>query len=146
TRFVTGLDEALDEYRGLDDAMPRGNGETLDPWREDLFIHHLPSLPQDTTAPAAEPEASGPGPRAEAGEPRALLPSNGKAGCRLDWPFPPLERIAGIVSVAGSLVAVRGFQAPWTAITRQTRFPAGPLAGARRGRRTAKAPVREPDR
>jgi hypothetical protein len=46
TRFVIGLDEALKDYRGVDDALrPGGSAPARDPWREDLFHHHNPAAP-----------------------------------------------------------------------------------------------------
>ena len=45
TRFVIGLDEALRDYRGSEDATsPSGTrAHSNDPWNEDLFHRHLPS-------------------------------------------------------------------------------------------------------
>ena len=47
TRFIIGLDEALRDYRGLEEApLLRSPGLSKDPWNEDLFYRHLPVQPQ----------------------------------------------------------------------------------------------------
>jgi len=46
TRFVIGLDEALRDYRGSEEApLLRSSGRSNDPWNEDLFYRHLPVQP-----------------------------------------------------------------------------------------------------
>ena len=46
TRFVIGLDEALRDYRGSEEApLLRSPGPSHDPWNEDLFYRHLPVQP-----------------------------------------------------------------------------------------------------
>jgi hypothetical protein len=46
TRFVTGLEEALRDYRGAEDApLSRGSGPLNDPWSEDLFHLHRQDRP-----------------------------------------------------------------------------------------------------
>ncbi len=72
-RFVIGLDEALKNYRGSEDAsLPRAVISSSDPWNEDLFYRHPPAqrrvLDPETDAPRAEggPRAMRPDPRQDA--------------------------------------------------------------------------------
>jgi hypothetical protein len=67
TRFVIGLDEALRDYRGSDEApLLRNPGLSKDPWNEDLFYRHLPVLP-----PVLGQEKDD---STEGGSPGAMLP------------------------------------------------------------------------
>ena len=67
TRFVIGLDEALRDYRGSEEApLLRNPGPSNDPWSEDLFYRHLPVQP-----PVLGQEKDDP---TEGGSPEAMLP------------------------------------------------------------------------
>ena len=66
TRFVIGLDEALRDYRGSEEAPCRGTpARSHDPWNEDLFYRHLPVQP-----PVLRQETDDP---TEGGSPEAML-------------------------------------------------------------------------
>jgi hypothetical protein len=148
TRFVTGLDEALEGYRGFDgDASgPRDNSAVHDPWREDLFFHHLPVRPQGSGARLDDWEASQPAPRADTRGVRVLFRDGGQGTGPLEPPIPQSRRFARAVSMAGLLLAARAWPATRAFETRQTRYPSGPvLAGAKcRRRRPAGLLPREP--
>ena len=67
TRFVIGLDEALRDYRGSEEApLLRNPGPSHDPWNEDLFYRHLPVQPPVLGQEKDDPKASG--------SPEAMLP------------------------------------------------------------------------
>ena len=67
TRFVIGLDEALRDYRGSEEApVLRNPGPSHDPWNEDLFYRHLPVQP-----PVLGQEKDD---QTEGGSPEAMLP------------------------------------------------------------------------
>jgi hypothetical protein len=70
TRFVIGLDEALRNYRGSDEApLPRNFGRSNDPWNEDLFYRHLPVQPRVLGEDENDP-TEGSGPKAMLPDPR----------------------------------------------------------------------------
>ncbi len=101
TRFVIGLDEALEDYRGsADPPSMRGPDPFTDPWREDLFHPRLPA-PSVPTGPQADGPAAMPSPRAH------LM----KADDGLDEPDvrpadPETRPAAGLLALAGLVVAV----------------------------------------
>jgi len=67
TRFVIGLDEALRDYRGSEEApLLRNPGPSHDPWNEDLFYQHLPVQPPVLGQEKVDPR--------EGGSPEAMLP------------------------------------------------------------------------
>ena len=81
SRFLIGLDEALRNYRGTDDAtLPRSTGRSDDIWNEDLFFRHLPVPPQ-TVAPEKESSKPGTDPRPW-GPIRAMASDRGRPGSR----------------------------------------------------------------
>ena len=113
TRFVMGLDEALRNYRGSEDApLPRYLGSPLDPWNEDLFYRHLPLKPfvpgpeQDDPGVGGDPNAMRPDPRqhgqaahshfGEKPYDESIVPSSSTAS----------QIIAGLKVVAGMLAAI----------------------------------------
>ena len=70
TRFVIGLDEALRDYRGAEEApLLRNPRLSHDPWNEDLFYRHLPVQPpvlgqeKDDPIEVGSPEVMPPDPR-----------------------------------------------------------------------------------
>ena len=147
TRFVTGLDEALEDYRGRDDASPsRGTDAVRDPWSEDLFIHHLPVGPQGTGARLDEPDTTGPGPRADTRGVRVLFGERGLDAGPVEPPVPWSRRFARVASVAGLVCAARALSVTRAFVPRQTRYPSGPVAAGakRRHQRRAELPSREP--
>jgi hypothetical protein len=147
TRFVTGLDEALEDYRGLDNASPsRGTDAVRDPWTEDLFIRHLPVWPQSTGARLDGPGATGPGPREDRRGVRVLFRERGLDAGPVEPPIPRSRRFALVASVAGLVCAASAFSMTQAFIPLQTRYPTGPVtAGAeRRRQRRSKLPSREP--
>jgi hypothetical protein len=148
TRFVTGLDAALEDYRGLDDAFtPRGASEARDPWREDMFIHHLPTARPITGARRQDSQDSRPGPGADTRGVRPKAPRRAAAAVPIEGPIPRSDRLARFVSVAGLLVAARAWPVTRAHVIRQTRYGIGPAApkGSRRGRQ-ATFPPRDPHR
>jgi hypothetical protein len=67
TQFVIGLDEALRDYRGSEEApLLRNPGPANDPWNEDLFHQHLPVQPPVLGQEKDDPK--------EVGGPEAMLP------------------------------------------------------------------------
>jgi hypothetical protein len=110
SRFVTGLDEALEDYLGRDEALPGpGTGAVRDPWSEDLFVPHLPARPRSSDARMDELEPARLGPRAHTRGGRGHLPDGGLEqysdaldALRPAPPLPPL-REGGNVLVAPPL-------------------------------------------
>ena len=136
TRFVIGLDEALEEYRGLDDASPsRGTDAVRDPWSEDLFLPHLPIGPRGTGARLDERDAPGPGPRADTRGFGVLFRERGLDAGPVEPPIPRSRRFARVASVAGLVCAASALSVTRAFVPRQTGYPTGPVAaGAQRGR------------
>jgi hypothetical protein len=136
TRFVTGLDEALKDYRGLDDARPsRGADGVRDPWSEDLFIPHLPVGPRGTGPRLDEREAPGPDPRADTRGVGVLFRERGLDAGRVAPPIPRSRRFARVASIAGLVCAARTLLVTRAAVPGQARYPTGPVAaGAKRSR------------
>jgi hypothetical protein len=67
TRLIIGLDEALRDYRGSEEApLLRSPGPSQDPWNEDLFYRHLPVPPRVLDREKGDP--------VESGSPGAMLP------------------------------------------------------------------------
>jgi hypothetical protein len=136
TRFVTGLDEALEDYRGLDDpSLSRGTGAVHDPWSEDLFVPHLPVGPQGTGAREVEPEALGPGPRADTPGVRVRFRAGGLEGDPVQPAIPRSRRFARVVSVAGLLVAAQAWPVRRGFVPRPTDSSRDPMAARAKGRR-----------
>jgi hypothetical protein len=132
TRFVTGLDEALEDYRGLDDAFPiRDASEGRDPWREDLFFHHLSNEAANPQPRLDEPAPAGPGPRTDARRARVLFPQDTSHHAAVE-PIGPSHRLARVVSAAGLFVAAHA----WPAIRHTKRIVGPGMADARRRLRT----------
>ncbi len=106
TRFVIGLDDALERDRGSGDASrAKGLVPRHDPWSADLFQHHLPTPPPAAGRPnqskAAAPAAAQ-GPRAEV---RVRLGEDEAFDQPRVVPVASEERIgAGFLSLAGVLL------------------------------------------
>jgi len=116
TRFVIGLDQALQDYRGSEEApLLRNPGLFNDPWREDLFYRHLPVQPRVLGHEKDDPT--------EGGSPDAMLPApnqnplqdDGRAHPRFGdegveepgvLPSSPAARIVGGFKVLTGLLAV----------------------------------------
>ncbi len=117
TRFVIGLDEALRDYRGSEEAsLLRNPGPFNDPWSEDLFYRHLPVQP-----PVLGQENDDP---TEGGSPEAMMPDSNQNPLQDDGgvyarfgdqrfeepgvlPSSPAARIvAGFKALAGLLAAI----------------------------------------
>ena len=117
TRFVIGLDEALRDYRGSEEALPRRKpGPSNDPWNEDLFYRHLPVQPRvlgqgkDDSMEGPSPEAMRPDPHQD--------PRQDDRGAHARFggerfnepgvsPLSPAARIvAGVKALAGLLAAM----------------------------------------
>jgi hypothetical protein len=154
TRFVIGLDEALEDYRGLDGSFgSRGTGAVHDPWGEDLFIPHLPVQPQGTGARQGDPEATGrgagtqtrpftaPSPVPDAGaaarnEPRGvrvLFRDGGPDASLLGRSIPESRAFDRAVSLAGLLIAARSWPTTPSLVSRRTKIFRGNVAAAKRG-------------
>jgi hypothetical protein len=138
TRFVMGLDEALRDYRGSEEAPPlRNPGPSHDPWNEDLFFRHLPVQPpvlgqeQDDLTEGGGPEAMLPDPRqnplqhdrgahARFGDERCdepgVLPSS-----------PAARIVAGFKALAGLLAAMLLTPAMSGSGPRETEEPDDPV-------------------
>jgi hypothetical protein len=67
TRFVTGQEEALREYRGSEAARPEESDAATDPWAQDLFQRLQPPPSPARAGDADQPR--------ESGLPEALLPT-----------------------------------------------------------------------
>jgi hypothetical protein len=132
TRFVIGLDEALRNYRGTEEApLFRSPGPSHDPWDEDLFYRHLPVPP-----PVLGREKDDP---IEGGRPRAMQadPHQGDRGAharsgdqRFDepgvLPWSPAARIvAGFQALAGLVAALLPAPARSGSVSRETGEPDG---------------------
>jgi hypothetical protein len=145
TRFVTGLDEALENYRGLEETFPPpGTGAGRDPWREDLFIHHLPNGPPASGARLDEPEAVRPDARGV----RMRFREGGKAAGTFGPAIPWSRRFARIVSVAGLLVAARDWPATRARVSPRIKYfsGAGSEGAIRPIRRQPERPTRDTHR
>jgi hypothetical protein len=136
TRFVTGLDEAVEDYRGPDDAPPsQGTDAVRDPWSEDLFIHHLPVGPQNAGGRSDELDTTAPVPRADPRGVRVLFRKRGLDAGSLESPILGARRLAGVASVAGLVCAARALSVTRVFVPRQARYPTGPVAaGVKRSR------------
>jgi hypothetical protein len=136
TRFVIGLDEALKDYRGLDDAPPsRGADGVRDPWSEDLFFPHLPIGPRGTGSRLDEREAPGPGPRADTRGVDTLFRERVLDAGPVAPPIPRSRRFARVAFVAGLVCAARALSVTRASIPGQAKYPTGPVAvGAKRSR------------
>jgi hypothetical protein len=67
SRWIIGLDEALRDYRGSEEApLLRSPGPSQDPWNEDLFYRRLPVPPQVLGREKGDPTRGG--------SPGAMLP------------------------------------------------------------------------
>ena len=108
SRFVVGIDEALEEYRGSREVTLPGTPDPLhDLWNEDLFSPRPPgqsrALVPDTVAPI---EAGNPGALPDA-RAQAPVPNDQATNERLDdgtgvFPSGPSERIrARLLAMAG---------------------------------------------
>jgi hypothetical protein len=148
TRFVTGLDEALEGYHGSDDASgPRERNAVHDPWREHLFFPQLPVRRHGAGARLDDQGATVPAPRADSGDARALSRKRGLDAGPVEPPIPRPGRFARAASMAGLLVAARAGMATRALVPRQTKYPGGPVAaGAKYRRRQGELPLREPHR
>ncbi len=112
TRFVMGLDEALRNYRGSEEALPSRNfGSSRDPWNEDLFYRHLP-VPTQVPSPETDEPGVGGDPNARRPDPReddqaAHSRFGDKPFAEPDVPFssPAALIAAGLKAVAGLLAA-----------------------------------------
>jgi len=84
TRFVIGLDEALRDYRGSEEApLLRNPRASSDPWSEDLFFRHLPIQP-----PILGQEKDDP---TERGSPEVMIPKANQNPLQDDgWDYTPL--------------------------------------------------------
>ncbi len=141
TRFVIGLDEALQGYRGTD-ATPgvAGPGSLNDPWNEDLFHHRLPALPPPPDAqrngPSAiliEPQPEARGVSARSGDERKDYPTG--LAFRAEAPSG-----AGFLALGGMIIAMWR-RAAWRTLDRADLAPR-PRPIFRR-RRQPTAPSRE---
>jgi len=134
TRFVIGLDEALRDYRGSEDApLPRNAGRSHDPWNEDLFYPHLPveprALGQEKEKPVdgGSPGAMMPDPRQNPLE-HARATDARLADERCDEPgvlseSPAARIVAGFKALAGLLVAMMLTPAMCGYVARETEEP-----------------------
>jgi hypothetical protein len=146
TRFMTGLDEALEDYRGLDDASrSRAEDAARDPWSEDLFVPHLPTGPGGSGTRLDEQETPGPGPRAGPRGVGALFREPGLDEGPVEEPIPASWRFARAAPVAGLVCAARALAVTRASAPGHTRHPNGPAAEwAKRGRqRRVEATSRE---
>ena len=135
TRFVIGIDEALHDYHSSEEApLSRDSRPFNDPWNEDLFIHHLPIAPPATAAPTDHPAAMRPGPREQTGGVRVNFRAEGLDGPPVPPSIPTTRLGAGLVSLAGLLVAARFSPARFGFASRQSSKPGGPVAAKARRR------------
>ena len=134
TRFVIGLDQALRDYRGSEEApLHRNQGPSTDPWSEDLFYRHLPVqtpvLGQDKDDPT------------EGGSPDAILPDPNQNPLqddggdyarfvdeRFDEPgvppsFPAAGIVAGFKALAGMLAILLLRPAMFGCVSKKTEEP-----------------------
>jgi len=159
TRFVIGLDEALREYRGAEEApLLRSRGPAQDPWNEDLFYRHLPvqrpvlGRDKDDPIPGGSPEATRPDPhqhplpddrgaQARPGDPRidepGVRPASSAAGIVAGF-----KALAGLLTALLLTPALSGFGSRETE-ERDDRFPA---KARRDGEQRAEPPSCEPHR
>jgi hypothetical protein len=158
TRFVIGLDEALRDYRGLEEETSlRNEGHSLDPWNEDLFHRHLRVQPRTPGQDEDDPMRGG--------RPGAMLPNplrkplqddrgaHGHLGDeRFCGPFvrhssPSARIFAGFKALAGLLAAMPLALATSGLDRREMELRADTVpAKARRDREsTADLPFREPN-
>ncbi len=149
TRFVIGLDEALEDYRGSEGPpVMQGPGPSDDPWRKDIL---QPRLPRPPVLPARQtdgPETMRLGPLEVIPGLRAPLIEAGDD--RVESEDRPTTREArmgaAFLAIAGLVVAVLRRPATSCAAPRRTRGPAGPVAvkAGRHRRSRADSPTREP--
>jgi hypothetical protein len=86
TRFVTGRDEALRQYRGAPDDFVPG----VDPWHEDLFFPTRPRRP-----PLGDRQENSP------------LEDDGSQALWREAERPPFDAVALAVALAGTMLACR---------------------------------------
>jgi hypothetical protein len=149
TRFVTGIDEAIEDYRRMDDAPPsKGAGAARDPWSEDLFRHHFPIVPLETSTPRGDPQTTSSGRRAETQGFRVTLPDGNIVTGPARPPIPRAPRLARVASMGGLLVAACARPPRGAVLRRQANDSRGPVAAGTRRRRMwqAEPPSREPHR
>ncbi len=154
TRFVIGLDEALRDYHGSEEApLPRNAGRSHDPWDEDLFYQHLPVGPRDS-----DQQTDGP---IKAGSPAAMLPESNQDGrgnlARFRHePFDdPGDRsssaatrfVARFMALAGLFAALLRVRAMPGHVYRATEKPEGPVRAkaTRDSEKRAELPSCEPN-
>ncbi len=136
TRFVIGLDEALRNYRGSEDAMPGNLGRSHDPWNEDLFYRHLPVKP-----PALRQEKADPRDGNGSGSPTAMIlgpvpsPYQDQRGAQAGFVDQPFDEpavlpessaariVAGFKALAGLLAAMLLLPAISGSVSRETEEP-----------------------
>jgi hypothetical protein len=136
TRFVIGLDEALREYRGWDEATPaEGSGRFNDLWSEDLFRRNLPFLP-----PAVGPEKAGPSAALpDSGQDRdgvsARFEEGGFAEPQRRRDTTAIQFGAALIDLAGLLVAMRLTSAGACGARRDAIEPGTPVVAKTKSRR-----------
>ena len=108
TRFVIGLDEAIEGYSGANQSpLLNGPGALNDPWNEDLFHQHLPVLPPAHGNGGDDPHAMLP-----ERHPQARFVRTRFAGEASDRPDDPpairaSARGAGFMALASLIVVMR---------------------------------------
>jgi hypothetical protein len=131
TRFVIGLDEALQQYRGADEMPPEnGPGVPQDPWRDDLFHLHVP-------APKASPGGAGDNPQSMVPEPQAPPPrvragfkdEGGKRPALSSWQ-PTTESGARFIASAGLIFAMLQRPGLFRLAARRSWRPGQPVAAS----------------
>ncbi len=134
TRFVIGLDEALRDYRGSEEApLLRNAGPSHDPWNEDLFYRHLP-VQSPLRGEETDDPADGGSPHTVLFDPHQNLDQNDRGAHarfgdeRFDEPgvlpsSPAARILAGLEALAGLLAALLLRPAMSGYISRETEDP-----------------------
>ncbi len=108
TRFVIGLDEAIERFRGADQApLLNGPGALSDPWNEDLFHQHLPALPPAHGTDGDDPHAMLPEPHSHAQFAHSRFARETSNRPDNPPPRPATARGASFMALAGLIVAMR---------------------------------------
>jgi hypothetical protein len=151
TRFVIGLDEALEDYRGSDGPpLLRGSGPFDDPWHVDLFQPRLPAAPvtdgrtaDGSAAMRLDPLEVIPGLRARGPE-----TEDGRVDPDVRPTTPEARIAAGFLALAELAIVVLRTPRTSGSAPRVTRGPDGPAAAkaGRHRRSRVNPPTREPHR
>jgi hypothetical protein len=155
SRFIIGLDEALRDYRGSEEApLLRSPGPSQDPWNEDLFYRRLPVPPQVLGREKRDPTGGGspgamlPDPHQEdRGTP--VRPGEGRFDEPGVRPSSFAARIvAGLTALAGLLAATLLTPVRSGSVPRRSEGPDDrvPAKATRDGESRADLPSSEPER